>query len=72
MEKVMNHIKRLCAERPIWNYVVLHAANEEAAVWYTEKMQALTGLAPASVVNISPAIGVHAGIGAAAVSFMYD
>jgi uncharacterized protein len=72
MEKVMGHIRRLCQEKPIWNYVVMHAHNPEAAEWYSEKMQTLTGKTPASVVNISPTIGANAGIGAAAVAFLFD
>lgn len=70
MEKVMVHIGKICREKKIWNYIVLHANNLQAAKWYTEKMKAITGKAPASVINISPVIGVHAGIGAAAVAIL--
>jgi DegV family protein with EDD domain len=72
MEKVMGHIRRICLERTIWNYVVMHANNPEAAIWYSDKMQALTGKSPTSVVNISPIIGANAGIGAAAVALLFD
>jgi len=72
MEKVMGHVTKICSERKVWNYIVLHANNEEAAGWYSEKMQALTGLTPVSVVNISPVIGANVGIGAAAIAFLSD
>ncbi|MCX6254476.1 MAG: DegV family EDD domain-containing protein [Bacteroidia bacterium] len=72
MEKVMGHIRKLCQKKTIWNYIVLHANNPEAAQWYSEKMEALTMKTPASVVNISPVIGVHAGIGAASVALLFD
>jgi hypothetical protein len=72
MEKVMGHIGKLLKEKSIWNYVVLHANNSEAAVWYTERMESLTQKAPASVVNISPIIGANTGIGAAAVALLFD
>jgi uncharacterized protein len=72
MEKVMGHVKKICSERKVWNYIVLHANNEEAAGWYAEKMQTLTGLTPVSVVNISPVIGANVGIGAAAIAFLSD
>jgi DegV family protein with EDD domain len=72
MEKVMGHIRKLCQEKTIWNYIILHANNPEAAQWYSEKMEALTMKTPASVVNISPVIGVHAGIGAASVALLFD
>jgi uncharacterized protein len=72
MEKVMGHIKRLSSEKVIWNYIVLHADNAESAGWYSEKMEALTGKTPASIVNISPIIGANAGIGATAVALLFD
>jgi DegV family protein with EDD domain len=72
MEKVMGHISRLSKEKKIWNYVVLHADNKNAADWYSEKMEALTGKKAVSVVNISPVIGVHAGKGAAAVALLSE
>lgn len=54
------------------NYIVLHANNNDAAQWYSEKMETLTNKKPASVVNISPIIGANAGIGAAAVALLFD
>ncbi|MBK7132029.1 MAG: DegV family EDD domain-containing protein [Bacteroidales bacterium] len=72
MEKVMGHIAKICSEKKIWNYVVLHANNDEAAKWYAERMEEVTGLPPVSSVNISPIIGANAGIGAAAVALMCE
>lgn len=72
MEKVMGYITRISKEKTIWNYIVLHANNIDAARWYSEKMEGLTSKKPASVVNISPIVGANAGIGAAAVSLLYD
>ncbi|MBG0857979.1 MAG: DegV family EDD domain-containing protein [Bacteroidales bacterium] len=71
MEKVMAHIKS-SGIRKIWNYIVLHANNTDAAAWYTEKMETLTGIKPVSVVNISPIIGANAGVGAASVALLYE
>jgi len=72
MEKVMSHVSKLSKGKTIWNYTVLHANNIDAASWYSEKMELLTGKTPASVVNISPIIGANAGIGAAAVALLFD
>ena len=72
MEKVMGHIKKIFQEKKIWNYIVLHANNSNAADWYSEKMETLTGITPVSVVNISPVIGANAGVGAASVALLYD
>jgi DegV family protein with EDD domain len=72
MEKVMGYITKICREKTIWNYIVLHANNNEAAQWYSEKMEYLIKKKPASVVNISPILGANAGIGAAAVALLLD
>jgi uncharacterized protein len=72
MEKVMGYITKISKERNIWNYIVLHANNDEAAKWYSDKMENLTHKNPVSVVNISPIIGANAGIGAASVALLYD
>jgi len=71
MEKVMMHLSSICKGREIWNYIVLHAQNTDAAAWYVNKMKTLTGKEPVAVVNISPVIGANAGIGTAAVALMY-
>jgi DegV family protein with EDD domain len=72
MEKVMGYIAKIIKEKTIWNYIVLHANNTDAAQWYSEKMETLTNKKPASIVNISPILGANAGIGAAAVSLLFD
>lgn len=72
MEKVMGYITKIKKDKSIWNYIVLHANNNDAAIWYARKMEKLTNKKPASVVNISPILGAHAGIGAAAVALLLD
>jgi uncharacterized protein len=72
MEKVMVHLRKICKEREIWNYIVLHAHNADAAEWYTQKMKEFTGKMPVAVVNISPVIGSNAGIGTASVAIMFN
>jgi fatty acid-binding protein DegV len=72
MEKVMSHIKTTFREKKIWNYIILHANNEEAASWFNERMEQFTGFKPVSVVNISPVIGANVGVGSAAVAFLQE
>ena len=72
MEKIINHIRHQTIDRPVWNYIVMHANNFEAAEWYVAKMESLTGKKPVSVMNISPIIGANAGVGASAVAFMCE
>jgi DegV family protein with EDD domain len=72
MEKVMGYVTKISQEKIIWNYIVLHANNDDAAKYFSDKMENLTHKKPVSVVNISPIIGANAGIGAAAVALLYD
>ncbi len=72
INKVMKHVTKISKNRSIWNYIVLHAHNESGAAIYTEWMVKLTGKQPISVVNISPVIGMNAGIGTIAVSLMFE
>jgi fatty acid kinase/fatty acid kinase fatty acid binding subunit len=72
MVKVMKYITKINREKIIWNYIVLHANNINAARWYTSKMESLTNKKPESVVNISPILGGHAGVGAAAVALLFE
>jgi hypothetical protein len=72
MVKVMKHITKIHHGKKIWNYIVLHANNIDAAQWYSSRMEILTDKKPAFVVNISPVLGAHAGTGAAAVALLFD
>jgi DegV family protein with EDD domain len=72
MARVMKHITKINQMGKIWNYIVLHANNTDAADWYSNRMELLTSKKPAFVVNISPVLGAHAGTGAAAVALLCD
>ncbi len=67
---VLKKIEALHRQQKIWKYVVLHAHNLPGADEYTRRMQQLTGFEPLAVVDISPVIGMNAGVGATAVSIM--
>lgn len=69
---VLKKIKSFHLQQGIWKYVVLHAHNPEGAGQYSARMREITGQEPLAVVDISPVIGMNAGIGATAVSFMLD
>ena len=72
MEKVMDYVQELLQKHRLWNYIVLHAANPEAAAWYANSMKICSGLDPVASVNISPVIGANTGVGAASVALMFD
>ena len=72
INKVIKHISKISQDKSITDYIVLHAHNSEAANIYVKKMQKITGRKPVSVVNISPVIGMNAGIGTAAVALLIE
>ncbi|MGE5421090.1 MAG: DegV family protein [Chloroflexota bacterium] len=70
MEDVMRHVSDSTRGIRIWNYIILHCNNPEAAAWYSSRMESLTGKQPMSVLNISPVLGAHTGFGAAAIAIL--
>lgn len=72
INKVIGHISKISQNKSITDYIILHAHNSEAANIYVEKMQNITGKKPVSIVNISPVIGMNAGIGTAAVALLIE
>lgn len=72
LRKVMSHIRKISRQQTVWNYIVLHAHNPEGAEQTAKEMVQLTGKTPASVVDISPVIGMHAGNGAIAISLLLN
>jgi len=72
MRKVMNHTRKFLAGRKIHDYIIMHAEDEENATWFRKEMLELTGIEPASVVSISPVVGVNAGKGTVALAVMAE
>lgn len=72
LNKIFEHIQVQSRTKSVWNYIVLHANNPEGAEKTKEKMIEITGKEPVSIVNISPVIGMHAGLGALSVSILYE
>jgi len=72
LSKIYKHIEKTSRGKTLWNYIILHAQNYEGAKQAEDKMLAITGKKPVSVVNISPVIGMHAGNGALAISLLFN
>ncbi|MEI7420629.1 MAG: DegV family protein [Prolixibacteraceae bacterium] len=68
---VLKKIALLQSQNALWNYIVLHAHNQDGAEEYSKRMTNITGFEPVAVIDISPAIGMHAGIGATAIAIMF-
>lgn len=70
--KVINRIKHTTAGKKIWKYSVLHAHDPEAAQSYAQNLEAHLGKPPDFIIDISPVVGLSAGLGALAVSLMVE
>ena len=72
MKKVMKHVTEFLKGKKIRDYIIMHAEEEENASWFRNEMLNLTGIEPASVISISPVVGVNAGKGTVALAIMAE
>lgn len=72
LKKVVKHIQKISKDKDIWNYIVLHAHHPELAAKVETQMEEIAGKKAVSVVDISPVIGMHAGVGSVAVSLLFN
>jgi DegV family protein with EDD domain len=71
-EKILLTIKNLADKQELWNYAIVHAQNRERADMYAEKIRESVHRSPAYIMDISPVIGVHNGIGAVGIGIMFE
>lgn len=71
MKKIIQVVKNLSSEGEIWNYALVHAQNLDRAQTYASKLEEALHKKPAYIIDISPVIGVHNGIGAVGISLMF-
>jgi len=72
MRKIIRLIGRAAAGRRVWNYAVVHAQNPFRALRYAEELGPVIGKEPAFIMDISPVIGVHNGIGVVGICLMFE
>jgi DAK2 domain fusion protein YloV len=72
IRKILNMVETHHRKNPIIMYAMAHVRAEEAACDFGKKVEALLGFPPAYTINVSPAIGSHAGAGAVCVSFLSE
>lgn len=57
-------------KQKLWKYAIVHALNPDRADAYAQELQKILGQEPAFIMEVSPVIGVHSGIGTVAVAWM--
>jgi hypothetical protein len=72
MKKILEIIRISAEERKLWKYAIVHAQNPRRAQRYAEELSRILGQNPAYIMDVSPVIGVHTGIGAIGIAFMSE
>ncbi|MBN1223065.1 MAG: DegV family EDD domain-containing protein [Candidatus Aminicenantes bacterium] len=72
MNKIVRMIGHLRSQGKIWNYSIVHAQNNERALSYAERLKIELGRDPLYIMDISPVVGVHNGIGALGIALMFE
>lgn len=70
--KILQRVKLLQDRNRVWGYAIVHAKNPERVRTYEDKLTALLGRKPNFIMDVSPVIGVHSGIGAVAVAVLME
>ncbi|MGA2361128.1 MAG: DegV family protein [Candidatus Aminicenantales bacterium] len=72
MTKIVGMIRREAAGQKVWNYAIVHAQNPYRALRYAKELGPVLGRKPAFIMDISPVIGVHNGIGVVGICLMFE
>lgn len=72
IKKIVGLIKEMKERNEIWNYAIVHAQNRERAETYAQRLTEELDQTPLYIMDISPVIGVHNGIGAVGIGFMCE
>jgi len=69
---ILRRLAEAAAKNRIWEYAILHAHNPKDAQTYSVEVEKVLGKKPAYAMDISPVVGLNAGVGAVAVSFLFE
>lgn len=70
MQKVLELVKKFRDEKKVWEYAIVHAHSPQNADYLARETESLLGKAPAYIQNLSPVIGLHAGLGTVGIALM--
>jgi DegV family protein with EDD domain len=72
MKKILRLIKDMADKEKLRNYAIVHAQNRERAEMYAAQIKESLDRGPAYIMDISPVVGVHNGIGAVGIALMFE
>ncbi len=72
MKKILRLVSEMAGQGKIWRYAIVHAQNLPRAQAYAEKLNSLLGMPPAYIMDVSPVVGAHNGIGVVGIAVMQE
>lgn len=72
MKKIVGLIRKMKEKGEIWNYAIVHAQNRERAGMYAERLKRKLEQEPLYIMDISPVVEGHNGIGTVGIGLMYE
>lgn len=72
VSKIKEIISGISSEGNIWNYCIVHAHSPGSAEIAASGLREVVGKDPAYIMDISPVLGAHSGIGSVAVGVLSD
>lgn len=72
VRRIQKVISEMQGQDRIWNYCIVHANSPESAEMVSSGLREIVGRGPAYIMNISPVLGVHSGIGSVAVGVLME
>ena len=72
LSKLIGLVRGVTDQNKLWGYAIVHAQNPERARAYEEALAKLLGRGPRFIMEVSPVIGVHSGVGAVAVALLTE
>ncbi len=71
MKKILRNLRQMYEEGEFWKYAIVHAQNRPRAELYAQEIKEMIQEEPAFIIDVSPVLGVHTGIGTLGIAFMY-
>ena len=72
MKKILGMVREFAGAGKVRGYAIVHARNPERAALYAEAMAGIIGAKPDFVMDLSPVIGVHNGIGVVGIALVHE
>lgn len=72
IDRIQKVVSEMQGQDRIWNYCIVHARSPESAETVSARLREIVGREPAYIMNISPVLGAHSGIGSIAVGILME